>query len=240
MQPFSHPGGGLFIIEGEEAMIRAVLFDLDETLIDRSLAIVAFAADQYRRCEAILAGIAPDRFESDFLEIEDGGRLPKKQVYPRLAERLGLAADAAGALLADYTAHYPSYATFRPEAKPAIDALAAMGMKLGIITNGEATVQYGKIDALGIREMMDVILVSSVEGISKPDPAIFQRAVQRLDLAEPACLFVGDNPKVDIVGAEAAGLAAAWLTAGTPWPDDVPPPRHVLATLSDLVRLVEG
>lgn len=221
-------------------MIRAVLFDLDETLIDRSLAIQAFAADQYRRCAAVLAAIAPERFESDFLEIEDSGRLPKKQVYPRLAERLGLGAGAADALLADYTAHYPSYATFRPEARTTIDALKALGMKLGIITNGEAAVQNGKIDALGIRSLLDVVLISSVEGISKPDPAIFHRAAARLQLGDGECLFVGDNPKVDILGAEAAGMPAAWLeNTLSPWPTDLPPPRRRLSTLADVLPMIQ-
>ncbi|MCX5512183.1 HAD family hydrolase [Kaistia algarum] len=220
-------------------MIQAVLFDLDETLIDRAPAIRVFVADQYRRCAEVLAGVTAERYSEEFLEVEQFGRIAKKLVYPQLAAKLGLDDGAAEILLNDYTAHYPSYATLRPEARPTLDALQAAGMPLGIITNGVAEVQFGKIDALGLRDRFEVILVSSVEGISKPEPAIFRRAAERLALPEASCLFVGDNPAVDVIAAEAAGMLAAWLeNTESPWPAEVPPPRHSLATLADVLALV--
>lgn len=220
-------------------MFEAVLFDLDETLIDRAPAIRAFVVDQYDRCASVLAGVTVEQYRDTFLDVEQFGRIAKKVVYPELAAQLGLAEGAAKVLLDDYTENYPRYATLRPEAKPAVEALHGMGMRLGVITNGVAEVQYGKLDAIGLRPLFEVILISSVEGISKPDPVIFQRAAEQLSLPEGVCLFVGDNPAVDIMGAEAAGMPAAWLeNTETPWPDGEPVPQRRLVTLADLVPLV--
>ena len=221
-------------------MFGAVLFDLDETLIDRAPAIRAFVADQYRRCETLLAGIAPERYAETFLEVEQFGRIAKKLVYPELATKLGLADGAAKVLLDDYTQYYPRYATLRPTAKSTVETLHASGVRLGVITNGVAEVQYAKLAAIGLRPLFEVILISEIEGVSKPDPVIFRRAAERLRLIETACLFVGDNPAVDVIGAEAAGMPAAWLeNAESPWPADRPAPQRRLATLADVVPIVE-
>lgn len=220
-------------------MIQAVFFDLDETLIDRAPAIRAFVVDQYARCASVLEAVPLDRYRDTFLDVEQFGRIPKKTVYPELATKLGLPESAAKLLLDDYTEFYPRYATLRPEAKPAVEVLHGMGVKLGVITNGVAEVQYGKLDAIGLRPLFEVVLISSIEGISKPDAEIFLRAARRIGQAESACLYVGDNPRVDIIGAEAAGMPAAWLeNQESPWPAEVPPPRRVLATLADVVPLV--
>lgn len=222
-------------------MFEAVLFDLDETLIDRAPAIRAFVADQYRRCEAWLAAIGPERYAETFLEVEQFGRIPKKTVYPALAARLDLADGAAKVLLDDYTAFYPRYATLRPTAKSTVETLHASGVRLGVITNGVAEVQYAKLDAIGLRPLFEVILISEIEGVSKPDPVIFRRAAERLSLPEPACLFVGDNPAVDIIGAEAAGMPAAWLeNTESPWPADKPAPKRSLTVLADVLPMIAG
>ena len=101
--------------------------------------------------------------------------------------------------------------------------LRRRGKRLGIVTNGAAAVQNAAIDALGIRDAIDVILISETEGIRKPQADIFHRAAARAGVAPGECCFVGDHPTVDIAGAEAAGLRGIWKRTSY-WAPAVPVP----------------
>ena len=218
-------------------MIKAVLFDLDETLLVRKAAIRTFIEDQYQRHGAVLAGIGRDRYVARFLALEDEGRTPKAVVYPQLAAELGLSATIAADLLADYQAIYPRYAVLSPGATETLVALRARGLKTGIVTNGSAVVQNGKIDATGLRPLLDIVLVSEAEGLRKPDRRIFELALQRLNLTAHEVIFVGDNPAADVDGARTAGLLAVWYHSTTDWPADLQPPAYTITALAEVIAL---
>ena len=118
-------------------------------------------------------------------------------------------------------------------------ALRSSGRALGLITNGETEFQSRHIQALGLRELMDVILISEAEGLRKPDPALFLRAAGRLNVAPAHCLFVGDSPVADILGAGAAGMRTAWFPNGQSWPGEVAgSPGAVIRELPDVLNLI--
>ncbi|MDB5530356.1 MAG: HAD-superfamily hydrolase, subfamily variant 1 [Devosia sp.] len=220
-------------------MIKAVLFDLDETLLVRHAAIRAFIGDQYARHAAVLPGIGRDLFTTRFLALEDEGRTPKTTVYPALAAELGIASSIAADLLADYQALYPSYAVLSPGTAETLVALRAKGLKTGIVTNGSAVVQNGKIDTTGLRPLLDIVLVSEAEGLRKPDRRIFELALQRLNVAADEAIFVGDNPVVDVDGARTAGLLAVWYHSTTDWPDGLAPPGYAITALSEVITFCD-
>lgn len=219
-------------------MIKAVLFDLDETLLTRGAAIRAFIGDQYDRHRAALAGIERDQFVARFLALEDGGHTPKITVYPALAAELRIVGIAPDALLADYQAVYPSFVTLSAGVKETLLDLRERGLVTGIITNGSTALQSGKIAATSLAPLLDIVLISEAEGIAKPDPAIFERALERLGISPAEAIFVGDNPLVDVVGASAAGLVAVWYHSSTEWPDNVPPPRYSITRMEELSALI--
>jgi len=84
--------------------------------------------------------------------------------------------------------------------------LKKRGCKLGIITNGDAWSQNVKIDTAGFRDDFDIILISKAIGFDKPDPRIYELAIEQLGAAKETTLFVGDNPRTDILGAKNAGI----------------------------------
>lgn len=216
-------------------MIRAVLFDLDETLLTRATAIRTFIADQYDRHRDSLAAVGRDAFVARFLALEDGGHTAKAKVYLALLAEFGVTTLSPEALLADYQAIYPRFATLADGALVALANLRASGLKLGIITNGNATLQNGKIDATGLKPLLDCVLVSEAEGVSKPDPAIFARALELLNVTADEAVFVGDNPAIDINGARMAGLEAVWFHSSTEWPDNLTPPVHTITRMAILL-----
>lgn len=97
-----------------------------------------------------------------------------------------------------------------PGTEEALEALRESGYRLGVISNAD-----GRVEALlasrGLRGHFEFVLDSDVVGVEKPDPRIFQAAVERLALPPEECLYVGDLYPVDVVGARNAGLQAVLL-----------------------------
>jgi HAD superfamily hydrolase (TIGR01509 family) len=102
----------------------------------------------------------------------------------------------------------------------ALDRLRAAGLRLGVISNADGRVEEALV-AAGLRDCFDVVLDSALVGVEKPDPAIFRAALDALDVSPDQALYVGDLYEVDVVGAQAAGMAAVLLVpdAAAPGPD---------------------
>lgn len=88
-------------------------------------------------------------------------------------------------------------------------------VKMGIITNGFSVPQRGRLGKLGWSEWFAPLVISDEIRVTKPDPAIFQHTLSLMGAPDPArVLMVGDNPKTDIAGAAAQGLATCWYNPG--------------------------
>jgi putative hydrolase of the HAD superfamily len=196
--------------------IDAVLFDLDDTLLDHSSAQKDAAIALAR-----IAGFADD--EARFL---NRWRTHSAEVYPRFLSgeithnemihirmrgsvNENLSTDAAEELFARYMAEYQAQWRLFPDVLPCLEALSRF--KLGIITNGKSSEQRAKIRALNLEERFGQVIVSSEVGIAKPEAAIFLKACADLELAPERALYVGDNKVVDYQAAQAAGLSSVWL-----------------------------
>jgi putative hydrolase of the HAD superfamily len=88
---------------------------------------------------------------------------------------------------------------------PALRRLRGAGLRLGVVSNSNGTVRQ-LMARLGFLELFEEVLDSAVEGVEKPDPRIFQRALERLEASPEESLFVGDIYNVDVVGGRGAGL----------------------------------
>jgi HAD superfamily hydrolase (TIGR01509 family) len=95
-----------------------------------------------------------------------------------------------------------------PGLVPALGRARAAGVPVAVVSNAE-----GKLDGLlidvGVRPAVDLVLDSSVVGVAKPDPGIFQLALDHFGVAPARALHVGDNYATDVLGARAAGLRVA-------------------------------
>lgn len=191
-------------------MIKAVLFDLDGTLFDRDSCVRALVQQQYSSFKGRLDTIDLDHFVSRVLTLDECGHRLKSEVYETLAREYQLPAGTAAELTADFWTRYHTFCRPCDDLHGTLQELRHRGKKIGVITNGTKAIQEGTIDVLGIRELLDVVLVSETEGVRKPDPLIFERAATRLGLLPSECCFVGDHPEVDIAGAKAACWWPVW------------------------------
>jgi putative hydrolase of the HAD superfamily len=89
----------------------------------------------------------------------------------------------------------------------ALVRLRAAGMRLGVISNSEGTIE-AMLTSVGLRRHFDAIVDSWLVGVAKPDPAIFRIALDRLGVPAAEAVMVGDVPSIDIDGARAAGVRA--------------------------------
>ena len=97
-----------------------------------------------------------------------------------------------------------------PGASAALAALRARGFRVGVVSNADGRVA-AMLEAVGLAPHLEMIVDSHFEGVEKPNPEIFRRAVARLRVQAARTLYVGDIFAIDVVGARAAGLAAVLI-----------------------------
>ncbi|HEX7896982.1 MAG TPA: HAD family hydrolase [Planctomycetota bacterium] len=122
-----------------------------------------------------------------------------------------------------------------PEVRASLDALRGR-YRMSVISNANGTVR-DKLERVGLAGYFETILDSHEEGVEKPDPAIFRRAMERTGAAPAGSLYVGDMYHIDVVGARAAGMEAVLLDpAGHHHDKDV----RRLPTIAGLPGLVDS
>jgi HAD superfamily hydrolase (TIGR01509 family) len=229
------------------ADLRAILFDVDDTLFDRRGAQLMVLEVLLRECGNAFAGIDKRKIIEAFLESDrvttweyygetytvEGIRFRRQQVF---LELLGLDAVHAEELSEVYVAWYPRSNAPIDGAKVVVEALAAR-FPLGIVSNGLPDVQYTKLETLALRHLFKCIVLSEEVGIRKPDPAIFGHAAELLNVALGDCLHIGDSYHNDVVGAKRSGMHACWFNpAGETVPGEAKPDLEVRA-LEEILRL---
>jgi putative hydrolase of the HAD superfamily len=217
--------------------IRAVIFDLDGTLLDRQATFELHLAEQAKR----LVGFLPSDLTPDYVQrmlvLDQNGYAPRDQFYRDAEAELHLPVGAASVLLADFRQHFPEQCIPFAGMHETLQVLRDRGIVLGLITNGTVEMQGRKIERLGIAPLFDVIIISEAEGVRKPDPRIFRSALERLQVPASSAVYVGDNPEADIRGARNCGLGAIWKRDGF-WPAP-PEPDWVIDDLAEIPHLLE-
>ena len=217
--------------------LQAVVFDLDDTLLDRRGSFDAFVSDQWNRFVPWLHAIDLDQYVQTLTEHDRNGYGPRRGLFAGLTTRFGLPAVVADRLLTDYRTGFPRACRLFPDALSTLAAMRASGLKLGLITNGSFRMQNRKLECVALGGAFDTVLISDAEGISKPDVRIFLRALERLEVTPATAAFVGDHPEVDIAGARAAGMRGIWRRApGRSAPVEA---DAVIDQLGDLLALLE-
>lgn len=191
-------------------VLKAVLFDLDETLLDRNASLRHFLKDQRERLGKELKDVNAYSYEEDFIEWDANGYVTKEIVYQKIIERHQIQSFSVKELLNDYLTHFHSSSIPFAHLKSTLTALKQKSLKLAIISNGRTHFQKRVIDALEIDAFFDAVFISEEEGLKKPDPALFLRATEQLGVKPEECLFIGDHPDNDVAGAEAVGMTGVW------------------------------
>lgn len=224
--------------------IRAVLFDLDNTLFDHRTSarcgLRTFVRDlgveltpELSRSWLKIEHATYDRFLSKELNFQEQRRERLRQFLPLIGHPEMFGTTELDEMFAIYLRSYEESWTAFPDAVPTLQMLKSIGITLGIITNGNHEQQAKKISRTGIAPLLDLFFTSEQMGHAKPTRAAFTLPCEKTGFSPSQVLYVGDNFHVDIEGARAAGLQAIHLDregAGQPM---------TLRNLTDLVPLLE-
>jgi putative hydrolase of the HAD superfamily len=219
---------------------KAILFDLDDTLLDRARTFEkyfdAFASRYGERMNAC----DPATLRRCILDADGVGYRPRPEMAQYLIDRLPWRDQpSVEDLVASYRADFLACAHLSEGSHELLDHLRERSIKTGVITNGETEVQRRKIERLGLTNRMDTIVISQEFGSKKPDPAIFRFALDRLGTKAEETWFIGDHPDFDVLGAQAVGMKAFWIARMTPWPADNPMCERRIESLNELLALLD-
>lgn len=201
-------------------MVRAVLFDLDDTLFDHHRSAGAALARVHER---FAGSVAFGQFEAHHIRyLEEmhievlAGRVDldeaRRERFRRVFGALGLAmSDEAVAGAA--AAYRSGYLEERRATDGAAELLAALAprVRIGIVSNNLLDEQRDKLAFCALDRYVDALVVSGDVGISKPEPGIFRIALERLGVTAGEAVMVGDSWAADVIGARRAGVRAIWF-----------------------------
>ena len=196
-------------------VLRAVLFDAGNTLL--FLDYVRMAAGVGTALGLPLSGEALASHASAAARAMEGAGTDQERATAYLEALFLLSGVPAGRLgevrdcLARMHQERHLWCSVPESTRTALARLKAAGLLLGVVSNSEGRVEQA-LEAAGLRDYFDVVVDSGILGIEKPDPRIFQAALQALRVAPEEALYVGDLYEVDVLGAQAAGIEAVLVS----------------------------
>lgn len=235
------------------ANIRAVFFDVDDTLYDH--------LDPLREALVEVLGLPDDfpfgrayylfRYYSDLLSDEEGlSAVPDKaklavmhrERFIRALGDLGVKVDhkQAEQLQAVY---YSKQFAIRPfdGAFSLINYLQEQGINVGLITNGAGPHQSAKLEALGVRELIpeNLIFISGTMGVAKPDPQLFAEVGKATGIPAEQCVYVGDSWRNDVVGSLEAGWTCIWFNHRGVEPETAHRPHFTAKSYAEIRTILQ-
>jgi putative hydrolase of the HAD superfamily len=199
---------------------KAVLFDLDDTLITHKEALEQALTTLYPNYPQLktaydlqdFIGAWKESLRSDYKNLPADklteqqrriGRIRKIWDDSNLSDAFCLK------VASEYLQIYQENWNLHGDVRTMLDDFG--GVRLGIVTNGYMTQQNQKLRQLGIDAHFGTVITSEEAGVGKPDPFIFHLACQKLGVSPSDAAYVGDLLETDALGAKRAGLDGIWL-----------------------------
>lgn len=239
--------------------LKVFIFDLDDTLYPE----IEYVWSGFRAVSRMLADTEEmqDRLFNDMQELFKDDR---KKVFDRFIEGLLLhpekypedliqkisrlaPKDMINEMILCYRLHDPQISLY-DEVPCILELLKAMGMRLGLITDGFWEAQERKVKSLGLEKWMELILYTDKLGPDrkywKPSPCAFRKALDYYGVEAGSMYYIGDNPVKDFIGPFSLGIKTAWIRRPEGLYKDMIPEEglinvnYKIDTLYDLLSLV--
>lgn len=209
-------------------MIGAVLFDLDNTLLDRQASVRAFAPKLQHYFRELLGDVSLVDITQAVIEADNGGYVSPQWGFESLREQMGRVlirhfpalGEVGDERVGDYWQQvFPASAVAMAAMTPTLAALAK-NYQLAVLSNGPNASRQQCAQALGLT----IPIYATSELIAhKPDARAFKQVLSAQGWQAGEVVYVGDHPINDYQGAQQAGLMPVWLRGHHDWPFSTPP-----------------
>ncbi len=221
-------------------MFKAVLFDLDNTLMD-------FMSMKKISCEAAISAMIDagldlehDKAYDKLFELYGKYGIEHQKIFQEFLSAVNGEIDYK-ILSSGVTAYRRVQAGFMrpyPHVRATLIALRERGIKLGILSDAPKMRAWLRLSEMSLTDFFDTVITLDDTGEMKPSPKAFSAAVKGLGVEAGRILFVGDNPERDIKGAKAAGMKTALAKYGQIFPDGHVKADYELKGVRDLLGIV--
>jgi putative hydrolase of the HAD superfamily len=216
---------------------KGIVFDLDDTLIDRKEAYNKVFSDLYNAQKLFQKKFTHDQAMCFFWSLSPNNHFDLKKGLIKIKN-----------LFPEFTLSYEEFYEYYYEnlvkiikpyngAKEFLEKLIERKINFGIVTNG-GEYQYKKVKNTGLKDKYNFFIASEIFGSSKPNIEIYLETLRQLKLTDKDVeniLFIGDNPYTDIIGAQRIGFKTAWIKMDdNEYPDDLSAPDYIIESFREL------
>lgn len=223
--------------------IEAVLFDLDNTLID----FLTFKKESAKAAaKAMVAqGLPASEMETygKIFSVYDEKGIEYQKTFADVVKQYGLEVNRAEKIQQAAIIAYlkKKFETLRPYnmVKPTLHKLRESGLRLGIVTDAPRNKAWQRLVLTGLENEFEAVITKDDAKNQKPHHSPFMLAAEKLNLRPSACLFVGDNPARDIEGAKAVGMKTCLARYGM-WSSEKADADYEIEKFEDLPMIVQS
>ena len=212
-------------------MIKAIIFDLDNTLIDRQRAFKEMLIRKFNSLfndEKLV-----NQMVKDVNDWDNNGTVERIVVFKKWVEKYNVTCITPEQLDKEWSNESGSVAFLYDDVKETLIKLKEK-YKLAILTNGNTVSQRRKLNTINIYDLLDYTLVSSEYIARKPDKQIFEYTAKQLGLKTNECIYVGDNYNIDVLGSKNAGMTPIFVSRKGEMHDDV----TTIKKISELLKIL--
>ncbi|MCY7363183.1 MAG: TIGR02253 family HAD-type hydrolase [Ignavibacteria bacterium] len=222
-------------------MIKAIIFDLDNTLVDFML--LKRAAVDAAVNAMIDAGLnlSSEKIKEKINSIYDAEGIEYQQVFDKMLKEILGKVDykiMSAGIVAYRKAREAALKPY-PGVLPALIELIKMGLKLAVVSDAPSKEAWLRLSYINFQHFFDVVITYDETRERKPSPVPFNMALKELNLKADECLMIGDWAERDMVGAKAVGMKTVFARYGDTFNTENPDSDYDINSISELINIVK-